>query len=109
MELLLEKDADSFLALLSNVKEKYDMIIVDCFVKEIPNERVVAIKNSISALNNKGVLVLDDSEDYHFKDSIEFLRKSGFKQLDFYGLSPMLAPAGRCTSVFYREEKILGI
>lgn len=82
---------------------KYDIIIVD------GRDRVNCIKNSIQAIKYNGVIILDDSEREKYLDGIEELRKSGFKSLDFWGISPGFMAYNKCTSIYYKEKNVLKI
>jgi len=84
------------------LNEKFDLIIVD------GRDRVNCCKNSIEALTNNGVLVLDDSEREIYQEARTFLTEKGFKELPFTGISPGLF-YNKATSVFYKENNCLGI
>lgn len=86
----------------STMNKKFDVIIVD------GRDRVNCIKNSLSALSDRGVLVLDDSERDRYKAGAEYLREQGFKRIDFWGVSPGLFYK-KCTTIFYRDSNILEI
>ena len=83
-------------------KEKFNLIIVDGI------DRVRSIYNSIEALSEDGVLILDDSERIEYLEGVSLLLKGGFKKLDCWGIS-----AGelykKCTSIFYRNNNCLNI
>jgi hypothetical protein len=82
--------------------EKFDLIIVD------GRDRVNCSKNSVEALTNKGVLVLDDSEREIYQEARTFLIEKGFKELPFSGISPGLF-YNKATSIFYKANNCLGI
>jgi len=82
--------------------EQFDIIIVD------GRDRVNCCKESIHALSNQGVLVLDDSERQEYNEARIFLKEKGFKELSFSGISPGLFYL-KATSVFYKTENCLGI
>lgn len=82
--------------------EKFDVIIVD------GRDRVNCCKFSINALSEHGVLVLDDSEREIYDEARFFLKKQGFKELPFTGISPGLF-YNKATSVFYKDNNCLGI
>lgn len=85
-----------------NFLQKFDIIIVD------GRDRVNCCKNSLEALSERGVLVLDDSERQEYSDAIEFFKQKGFKHLSFSGISPGLFYR-KSTSVFYRPANCLDI
>ena len=82
--------------------QKFDIIIVD------GRDRVNCCYQSLAALNENGVLVLDDSEREKYSDAIVFLKGKGFKELSFSGISPGLFYR-KSTSVFYKANNCLGI
>ena len=81
---------------------KFDIIIVD------GRDRVNCCLESLSALSNKGVVVLDDSEREHYAEAIQFFKSNGFKELSFSGISPGLFYR-KSTSVFYKDSNCLDI
>lgn len=84
------------------LNEKFDIIIVD------GRDRVNCCKHSLSALTEKGVIVLDDSERVAYNDARILLKQAGFKELSFSGISPGLFYL-KATSVFYRPDNCLSI
>jgi hypothetical protein len=82
--------------------KKFDLIIVD------GRDRVNCIKNSIECLTSSGVIILDDSERSSYLDGIQYLIDSGFKKIDFWGISPGLFYK-KNTTVFYKNNNCLGI
>jgi hypothetical protein len=84
------------------LNEKFDIIIVD------GRDRVNCCKHSLSALTEKGVIVLDDSERLAYNDARLLLKQAGFKELSFSGISPGLFYL-KATSVFYRPDNCLSI
>ncbi len=81
---------------------QFDVVIVD------GRDRVNCMKNALNAINETGVIILDDSEREYYKDGIEFLRVQEFKQIDFWGISPGLFYK-KCTSIFYKTDNCLQI
>lgn len=86
----------------ASMDTKFDIIIVD------GRDRVNCCLESISALSESGVVVLDDSERDVYADAIKFFKNKGFKELSFSGISPGLF-YNKSTSVFYRDTNCLGI
>ena len=84
------------------LEETFDIIIVD------GRDRVNCCKQAVKAVSESGVIVLDDSEREFYKEGITFLKKSGFKELSFSGISPGLFYR-KLTSVFYKPDNCLGI
>lgn len=86
----------------ATLNEKFDMIIVD------GRDRVNCCKHSLNALSHHGVLVLDDSERTAYSPARSQLKKAGFRELSFSGISPGLFYL-KATSVFYRPDNCLSI
>ena len=80
----------------------YDVIIID------GRSRVDCIKNSVGALRDDGVIVLDDAERKEYTKGIDFLLERGFKKISFWGISPGRVEE-KCTVIFYREKNCLNI
>lgn len=86
----------------SSLDQKFDIVIVD------GRDRVNCCKNSINALSENGVIVLDDSERPIYEEARTFLTENGFKELPFTGISPGLF-YNKATSIFYKSANCLGI
>ncbi|MGL6015918.1 hypothetical protein [Aeromonas salmonicida] len=82
--------------------ELFDLIIVD------GRDRVNCIIASCSQLSDGGVIVLDDAEREEYQPGVEWLIKTGFKRLDFWGIAPGVFN-NKCTTVFYRDKNCIGI
>lgn len=96
------KPAGDYCKMPVSMGQKFDIIIVD------GRDRVNCCYQSLAALSESGVLVLDDSEREKYSDAIIFLNKEGFKELSFSGISPGLFYR-KSTSVFYKANNCLGI
>lgn len=96
------KTAGDYCKMPVSMGQKFDIIIVD------GRDRVNCCYQSLAALSESGVLVLDDSEREKYSDAIIFLKKEGFKELSFSGISPGLFYR-KSTSVFYKANNCLGI
>jgi len=81
---------------------KYDIIIID------GRDRVNSVKNSIDCLKEDGIIVFDNSNLEQYRESIDLFKQKGFKGIDFWGMSPVTSSLN-CTSIYYRENNILGI
>jgi hypothetical protein len=86
----------------SQARGPHDIIVVD------GRDRVNCIKNSIAALSDAGVIVLDNSDRQEYQEAIRFLANQGFKQLPLRGLAPMIYSVSE-TSLFYRPDNVLGL
>ena len=87
---------------ISEQKNNFDIVIVD------GRQRVDCALASVNKLNNKGIIVWDNSDRDRYKSGIQKIEKKGFKRIDFYGPAPIDNMAA-VTSVFYREDNILNI
>jgi len=81
---------------------KYDVVIVD------GRDRVNCIKNSIHNLDDKGILILDDSSRKRYKIGFEFLAEKGFRYITFSGLKATGIKEDS-TTIFYRDKNCFGI
>jgi len=78
------------------------------FISVDGRDRVRCLACAVGRLSPAGVLVLDDSERPEYASGIATLRVAGFRSLEFWGIA-----AGtiyrKCTTVYYRDDNILGI
>lgn len=80
----------------------YDIVIVD------GRDRVNCCFNSLSAIKENGIVVLDDSEREKYAAAHTFMQQKGYKQIDFWGTAPAVDYL-KCTTIFYRDGNCLGI
>jgi hypothetical protein len=85
---------------IEKYNNEFNFIIID------GRDRVNCIKNSLRALKENGILILDDSERERYKEAIDFLLEKGFKGIDFEGMSPSITFA-RHTTIFYQKDGLL--
>ncbi len=85
-----------------NQKKQFDIIIID------GRDRENSVKNSIRKLKEDGIIIFDNSELELYRNAVVHLTNNHFKQLAFWGMSPITAHY-TSTSIFYREENCLGI
>ena len=98
-----EKDVNGgYCRVVNSAEQKYDVIIVD------GKDRVNCIKQSIKALSERGVILLDDSQRDKYLGGINYAKKNGFRTLSFEGLKSTGWGIDR-TTIFYRNENCLGI
>ena len=83
-------------------KKRYDVIFID------GRDRVNCIRYSMKCLKKKGVIILDDSERDEYNEGSGFLKKRGFKRLDFTGMAPTYRDT-KCTSIFYRNANVFNL
>jgi SAM-dependent methyltransferase len=98
-----EKDIDGdYCRVIGAAGKQFDVVIVD------GRDRVNCIKQSIAALSPRGVILLDDSERYRYREGIYFAKQSGFRTLDMEGMKATGFGVER-TTVIYRNGNCLGI
>lgn len=85
-----------------NHAEQFNIIIVD------GRDRVNSVKNSVKKLSEDGIIIFDNAELSQYKDAIQFLNQHSFKQIEFWGMSPITAH-NTSTSIFYRTNNCLAI
>lgn len=101
--ILHQLDAEkNYSKVLNSVKQKFDIIFIDA------EERNECMINAIAHLSAKGILILDDSEREEYLEGISFLRDSGFRQIDFWGIAPSIL-FKKNTTIFYKENNCLSI
>ena len=82
--------------------DKYDIIIID------GRDRNRCAKAAADHLSEQGIIIFDDSNRTGYSEGVTFLLGKGFKQLPFRGFSPI--EFLECeTSIFYRDDNVLGI
>lgn len=82
---------------------KFDVIVID------GGDRLLCARNSLSRLEEGGVVILDDSEGYWGKETektypiMELFADAGFMRVDFYGFAPgVIKP--HSTSFFFKDR-----
>lgn len=81
---------------------KYDVIVID------GRDRVNCLINSLSSIKDDGIIILDDSERESYRKGVNILLKTGYKKLEFWGISPGLFYK-KCTTIFYKSNNVLEI
>jgi tRNA A58 N-methylase Trm61 len=82
--------------------DRYDVVIVD------GRDRVNCVKQSIQALTERGVILIDDSQRERYTEAIVFATEHGFKALSMEGLKPTGSKKDR-TTILYKEGNCFGI
>ena len=80
----------------------FDIVVID------GRERIECAKNCLKALKVDGIVIWDNSDREKYKEGYDFLRESGFKQLDFRGAGPISHSEWQ-TSIFYRKNNCFDI
>lgn len=87
---------------VNSLDNKFDIIIVD------GRDRINCMKNSIDAIKDDGIIVLDDSDRESYQEGINYLLDNDFKQIDFWGIAPGVF-FNKCTTIFYKNKNCIGI
>ena len=97
-----EPEREAYIDSVTRQGGAFDVIVVD------GSHRQRCAEGCLGKLNEGGVLIVDNSDWSSLTDTVAFLHEQGFRQLEFYGVGPCNGhPWG--TSVFYRDQNILGI
>jgi len=81
---------------------QFDIVVVD------GRDRVNCIKNSLGALTESGVVILDNSDRGQYAEGIAYLFEHGFRKIEFVGFTPIVNLKSE-TSIFYRSKNVFGI
>lgn len=93
---------DGYASIVSELSIEFDVILID------GRMRNACTKHAIKALKPAGIVLFDNSDRDDYKEAYALLTENGFKRIDFWGISP-ITPITSCSSVFYRENNVLGI
>jgi hypothetical protein len=95
------KSPDEYARAISETGRKFDVIIIDGI------EREACAEAAVEALSVGGMIIFDDSDRANkstsFAKALDFLKKSGLLQIDFYGFCPM-SVYPKTTSVFFSRS-----
>ena len=87
---------------ITNFKNYFDIIIID------GRRRITCSKNSITSLNNSGVIIWDNTDRIEYVEGIRYLEEQDFKRISISGLVPCINGITE-TSIFYRQNNCLNI
>lgn len=93
---------NGYVDLITELREKYDVIILDGIY------RLSCLWKCVDFLNSTGVLVVDNTNDPTFSLGRQWLQKTGFREIPFHGMAPIHNWLS-CSSVFYRSGNCLEI
>jgi len=98
-----DKDVDGeYCRVIHSIGIAFDVVVVD------GRDRVNCVKQAVSALSPRGVILLDDSQQDKYQEANEFAAAQGFRALDLEGLKATGKGLDR-TTLFYRDGNCLGI
>jgi precorrin-6B methylase 2 len=92
----------TYCRLIHQFNNKFDIVLVD------GRDRVNCIKESISKLSERGIIILDNSNRERYNEIFEWMENKEFKQITFTGI----LPGGfkyDATTVFYKYGNCLEI
>lgn len=98
-----QKDIDGeYCRVIQSTGKQFDVVVVD------GRDRVNCIKQSIDALSDRGVILLDDSQREYYSDGINHAIEKGFSPLSFEGLKPTDTGVDKAT-ILYRRNNCLNL
>lgn len=98
-----EKDTNgNYCHVISSFEKQFDVVVIDGW------DRANCMRQAISKLSPKGIILLDDSSMSRHKEAVEVALEQGFLRLDFEGLKPTDNGIYR-TTIFYRHNNCFGI
>lgn len=80
----------------------FDIVMVD------GRHRNQCLQRAPQKLSTRGIIILDNSERPQYQPGCAYLKSIGFRRVDFSGLVPVVCWKS-CTSVFYRDQNVLGL
>lgn len=92
----------TYCRLIQRFDDPFDVVLVD------GRDRVNCVKQSVSKLSARGVIILDNSNRERYKEVFEWMAQQRFRQITFTGILPGGFKLD-ATTVFYRSENCLGI
>lgn len=93
---------ESYSKAISKFDLNFDVVVVD------GKERNSCVINCLQKLTENGIVIIDNSDRIDYQTSFDLLKEKGFKRLDFWGMTPIIADIS-CTSVFYKNNNCLNI
>lgn len=84
-------------------QEKFDIILID------GRDRVRCAINSLEKLKENGIIIWDNTDRDEYRDGYAYLKEQGFKKLELSSVIYGAPGVADYTSVFYREDNILGL
>ena len=99
-----ENDARGYVESIKSTGKRFNIIVIDGLARK---EALIFCRDF---LEEDGVIILDDtnSKDYGYEPIIETYIQSGFRRIDFHGMSSFVTTS-KCTSILYRDGNCLGI
>lgn len=102
VQLILAEAEDAYVKAIGD--KKFDIICVD----GVEKWRDGTLVESLSHLNEAGVIILDNSQDGRYANGTSLIMNSGFKRIDFWGFTP-ICTVENSTTIFYRQNNCFNI
>lgn len=99
---LLRADEHEYPQVAARFPAVFDIVVID------GGDRLLCAKNAVSSLNARGVILWDDTDRPEYQPGFDFLDQCGFARIEFVGPGPIVNLT-KATSIFYRQNNILGI
>jgi hypothetical protein len=96
------ENTDGYVRAIADSERTWHIVVID------GRQRENCARAALERLASDGVIVFDDTERTQYTAALEHIVASGFRRLDFWGISAG-CELHRCTSVFYRPGNVLGI
>lgn len=87
---------------LSKYRDAFDIVVID------GRQRAACAALAPAALNGRGVVVFDNSDEAEHVGGLSFLAAQGFERLDFAGFGPINGYPWM-TSILYRDDNCLNL
>lgn len=82
---------------------RFNIIIID------GRDRVNCCLNCVDALTEDGLIIFDNSNRDEYIPGRDFLKHAGFRELQLFGMTPMVPILENATSFFYRSGNCLDL
>jgi hypothetical protein len=84
------------------INKKFDLILVDGVHRE------ECLKRCIDCLTPRGVVIIDDLEEYNYERVLPPIYEKGFRKIEFSGMSAMTI-GNKTTAILYRDDNCFDI
>ncbi len=95
-------DGDYCRTISDEVPEKFNAIIID------GRDRVNCAKQSVNAVSDDGIIILDDSQREKYQEAFEFLHSRGFRSMSISEIK-FTDSENHQSTIFYRNDNCFNI